>query len=30
MLEVEVRHGELTHGPFVVLNDAVINKAARG
>ena len=28
MLEVEVLHGERTHGPFVVLNDAVINKAA--
>jgi NAD+ kinase len=28
MLEVEVRHGERGHGPYVVLNDAVINKAA--
>lgn len=28
MLEVEVRHGERSRGPFVVLNDAVINKAA--
>jgi len=28
MLEVEVLHGERAHGPFVVLNDAVINKAA--
>jgi NAD+ kinase len=28
MLAVEVRHGERTHGPFVVCNDAVINKAA--
>jgi len=28
MLEVAVRHGERSRGPFVVLNDAVINKAA--
>ncbi len=28
MLEVAVRHGGGGHGPFVVLNDAVINKAA--
>jgi NAD+ kinase len=28
MLEVTVCHRERTHGPFVVLNDAVINKAA--
>ena len=28
MLEVAVMHGERSHGPFVVLNDAVINKAA--
>jgi NAD+ kinase len=28
MLEVRVRHGASEHGPLVVLNDAVINKAA--
>jgi NAD+ kinase len=28
MLEVGVHHGERAHGPFVVLNDAVINKSA--
>ncbi|HEY6000149.1 MAG TPA: NAD(+)/NADH kinase [bacterium] len=28
MLEATVRHGEGARGPFVVLNDAVINKAA--
>ncbi len=28
MLEVHVLHGERTHGPFVVLNDAVINNKA--
>jgi NAD+ kinase len=28
MLEVAVRHGAREHGPHVVLNDAVINKAA--
>jgi len=28
MLEVRVRHGAGEHGPLVVLNDAVINKAA--
>jgi NAD+ kinase len=28
MLEAEVVHGERARGPFVVLNDAVINKAA--
>ncbi len=28
MLEVAVRHGEHERGPFVVLNDVVINKAA--